>query len=421
MGCSLFACKAFEWFSKYLRHSSGMRHAVIFMAAFCLWTGSPAAPAYANYQGGPVISGPTHVYFIWYGNWTNNTAPSILNTFVNVLAGTTYYNTVATYTQSGSSNASNSIRLSGSTSAGYNWGGAISNGNMQSMITNIINKGIFPLDTNAIYVVLTSADVVVYGPSGAQLCAAANGEAAFHNHFPLNGVQIKYALVMNRTTQACKGPITTFHFPSPNGNPAADDMASLLAHELAEAVTDPLINLSNGWIYAGGEEMADLCAAGSLRQYANLNGYTYFLQPLAPAAASGTPPCVMSTSAFWAPVYRYYNQYAGQHFMTLNYKDPRAVYWWMEGVGFYVLSANNIPGTHPIYNCNYIGGDFVSNSSNCEGQGYIGLLGYLYSSPVAGTFPVYRFVKGTDHLITTSWSEGANAGYTYEFTLGWTY
>jgi hypothetical protein len=44
---------------------------------------------------------------------------------------------------------------------------------------------------------------------------------------------------------------------SPNGNPGADAMASIIAHELEETVTDPLIS---AWYDSSNEENADKCA-----------------------------------------------------------------------------------------------------------------------------------------------------------------
>ncbi|CAI5973223.1 unnamed protein product, partial [Closterium sp. NIES-65] len=45
---------------------------------------------------------------------------------------------------------------------------------------------------------------------------------------------------------------------SPNGNPAIDATVSTIAHEIAEAATDP--DAANGWMDADGEENADKCS-----------------------------------------------------------------------------------------------------------------------------------------------------------------
>jgi hypothetical protein len=46
-------------------------------------------------------------------------------------------------------------------------------------------------------------------------------------------------------------------YVSPNGNVGADGMASIIAHELEEAITDPKLN---AWFDSRGYENADKCA-----------------------------------------------------------------------------------------------------------------------------------------------------------------
>src|SRR5947209_13631091 len=50
-----------------------------------------------EYHGGPVMLGPHNVYFIWYGNWSGDTATTILPDFINGLNGSPYFNTNTTY------------------------------------------------------------------------------------------------------------------------------------------------------------------------------------------------------------------------------------------------------------------------------------------------------------------------------------
>ena len=49
---------------------------------------STAGPILLNYNGGAVILGQTHIYYIWYGDWSvdSNAAP-ILNALANNLVG----------------------------------------------------------------------------------------------------------------------------------------------------------------------------------------------------------------------------------------------------------------------------------------------------------------------------------------------
>jgi hypothetical protein len=119
--------------------------------------------------------------------------------------------------------------------------------------------------------------------------AADDGSGAFctaytgwHYHsdpgFFINGKQIKYAFVGNPDGCSASG----VPGPSPNNNPAADSMASVFAHELAEAATNPL-----GGAFGGpGGEVADMCGSfGSTYTVANgakanmkLGGKDYLIQ-----------------------------------------------------------------------------------------------------------------------------------------------
>src|SRR3974390_2125761 len=51
-----------------------------------------------NYHGGPVLAGTKNVYLIWYGDWSGNTATSIIPTLVGNLNGSPYFNINTTYT-----------------------------------------------------------------------------------------------------------------------------------------------------------------------------------------------------------------------------------------------------------------------------------------------------------------------------------
>jgi hypothetical protein len=60
----------------------------------------PDASRFGNgidYHGGPVILNGTNVYFIWYGNWTGNTAKTILPDLISGLSGSPYFNINTTY------------------------------------------------------------------------------------------------------------------------------------------------------------------------------------------------------------------------------------------------------------------------------------------------------------------------------------
>jgi phosphate-induced protein 1 len=197
------------------------------------------------YHGGPVILGTTNAYYIWYGNWGGNSANTILTDFVGNIGGSPYFNINTTYYNGSNVHVSNSVHYGGSTTdSGSN---ALSDAGIQNVVANAISSGRLPKDTNAVYFVLTSAEVNETSGFCTQYCG-------WHTHGTIGGVDIKYSFVGNpdRCPSACAAQPT-----GPNGNAGADGMASIIAHELEEAVTDPDLN---AWYDRRGYENADKCA-----------------------------------------------------------------------------------------------------------------------------------------------------------------
>ncbi|PWT97838.1 MAG: hypothetical protein C5B51_30485 [Terriglobia bacterium] len=210
-----------------------------------------------QYHGGPIITGTKNVYYIWYGNWTGNTALTILPTLATGLSGSPYFNINTTYTDANAGIVSNSINLAGQMFDNYSHGTALSDSAIQQIVA-----AQNPTDTNGVYFVLTSADV--NETSG--FCTIYCG---WHTHATINGKDIKYAFVGNadRCASACVTPeIRTL---SPNNNVGADGMASVISHELEEAATDPDLN---AWYDRSGAENADKCAWTFGQEYTTGNG-----------------------------------------------------------------------------------------------------------------------------------------------------
>src|SRR5262249_26165402 len=129
------------------------------------------------------------------------------------------------------------------------------------VVSAAITSGGLPKDTKGVYFVLTSADVNATSGFCTQYCG-------WHTHGTIGGVDIKYAFIGNpdRCPSAC-----TNGTPSPNGNPGADGMASIISHELEESVTDPDLN---AWYDSRGAENADKCAWTFGTTYTTSNGGT---------------------------------------------------------------------------------------------------------------------------------------------------
>jgi hypothetical protein len=218
-----------------------------------------------EYNGGPVMLGPHNVYFIWYGNFSGNIALTILPDLIYGFGGSVYFNINTTYGDA-SANIANTASLAGQTFDNYSQGIALNSTTLNNVLLLPFNKGTFPVDPNGIYFVLTSPDVTLTfppAPNGSPqgFCTAFCG---FHTFRTLtNGItstDISVAFVGDPATQCPRGHPGGTCSPqtlSPNGNEGADAMASVMAHELNETVTDPK---GNAWFHTDtAGENGDLC------------------------------------------------------------------------------------------------------------------------------------------------------------------
>ena len=198
------------------------------------------------YHGGPLLLQTPGVYYIWYGNWSGNTALSILPDLATNIGGSPYFNINTTYFDGSNNHVTGFINYLGATTDNYSHGTALSDANIQSIVSLAISSGHLPKDTNAVYFVLTSADVNETSGFCTQYCG-------WHMNGTIAGSDIKYAFVGNpdRCPNACEAQRV-----GPNGNAGADGMASIISHELEEAVTDPDLN---AWYDRRGRENADKC------------------------------------------------------------------------------------------------------------------------------------------------------------------
>jgi hypothetical protein len=211
------------------------------------------------YHGGPVMTATKNLYFIWYGNWSGDTAQSILDDWANNLGGSPYFNMNSTYQQGKffGPKVSNSVALAADLFDNYSHGTSLSDSAIQAIVA-----AQNPTDTNGLYFVLTSSDV--NETSG--FCTAYCG---WHTHGIINGKDIKYSFVGNpaRCPTDCVTP--EMRSLSPNNNVGADGMANIMAHELSEAATDPDLN---AWYDNSGAENGDKCAWQFGTEFAAPNG-----------------------------------------------------------------------------------------------------------------------------------------------------
>lgn len=211
--------------------------------------GAPTGSSGIVYHGGPLLNSTsgTNVYYIWYGNWAGNTATTILEDLARNIAPSPYFNINTTYYDGTGKKVTNAVNYLGSTTDAYSHGTALTDAAIQGVVSDAVSSGRLPKDTNAVYFVLTSQDVNATSGFCTQYCG-------WHTKGTIAGSILQYSFVGNpdRCPASCNAQTT-----GPNGNAGADGMASIIAHELEEAVTDPQLN---AWYDRRGMENADKCA-----------------------------------------------------------------------------------------------------------------------------------------------------------------
>src|SRR3954454_10802728 len=187
-----------------------------------------------SYHGGPLILGTTNVYYIWYGDWSKDTAaPPILTDLASNIGGSPYFNINTSYYNGSNTHVTNAVHFAGSTTDNYSQGPVLTDPTVQSVVQNAISTGKLPLDTNAVYFVLTSPDVHEATGFGFVYCG-------WHTNGTINGADIKWSFVGDPATYwmtACADQAS-----APTGAGGGDAMASVASPELEEAVTDPDLN-----------------------------------------------------------------------------------------------------------------------------------------------------------------------------------
>jgi len=158
---------------------------------------------------------------------------------------------------------------------------------VSDVVDHVLSTHALVTDSNGVYVVLTSSDVTV-ADFLTLLCA-------YHGAYVSGQTTVKYAFIgdASKHLASCSPQPTN----SPNNNPAADAMVSVIAHEVVEAVSDPE-GLS--WFDQAGYENADKCAwtYGAASKTANgsfanmtIGNRQYLVQQ---NAAANTNTCVLS-------------------------------------------------------------------------------------------------------------------------------
>jgi len=213
-------------------------------------TGSVVQGNGISYHNGPVMHSGVNIYYIWYGDWSqDSTANAILTDYARYVGGSPYFNINTTYgdTTGNVPNTPTTIKYAGSVSDSGSLGTSLSDSSIWTLVSNALKT--LPVEPNGVYFVLTAPYVAETSGFLSQYCGWHTA-----NYYGSNSTPIKYAFVGNAAASlgSCSVQST-----GPNGDAQADAMVSVIAHELEEAASDPLLN---AWYDSTGAENADKCA-----------------------------------------------------------------------------------------------------------------------------------------------------------------
>ncbi|KAK4258043.1 hypothetical protein QN277_007553 [Acacia crassicarpa] len=228
-----------------------------------------------RYHMGPVLSSPINVYLIWYGKWAQPQKLLIKDFLLSISTPNApspsiadWWRTVSLYTDQTGANISRTLTIAGEYSdVRYSHGNQLTRLSVQEVIASAVRSAPLPVDhRKGIYLILTSEDVTMQ-----DFCRAVCG---FHYFtFPsMVGYTLPYAWIGNSGKQCPEVCAYPFAIPGymagggpgaltpPNSDIGVDGMISVIAHELAELSSNPLVN---AW-YAGEDptaptEIGDLC------------------------------------------------------------------------------------------------------------------------------------------------------------------
>jgi hypothetical protein len=218
---------------------------------------TPAGAVGIGYSGGRVMLGTPELYIIWYGNWANNTARTIIPEYLSHLGNSPYLLINQQYCDSQGGCVSGNVHYAASTDDNYSQGTSLGDTGVEAIVDAALARNALPKNENAIYLVLTSADV-----SEGAFCS---GYCGWHTNGQIQNADIKYAF-LGDPGQCGSG--CGVNSPSPNNNGSADSLVSTISHEVEESLTDPDLD---AWGDQNGEN-ADKCAWTFGATYTTSNG-----------------------------------------------------------------------------------------------------------------------------------------------------
>lgn len=143
------------------------------------------------------------------------------------------------------------------------------------------------------------------------------------------------------------------------------------------------------------------------------------------AACSGN----LSGSAGRTAIHRLFSQPLGDHLYGQDPNEGAQAGYVLEGRDYFYLTSTPAAGQVPLYRCHTLETQdhFLSTAPDCEGAAKLGRQGYIATSQVVGTIPLYRLYRNatTNTFYTLDAGEADQAvalyGYTHQGVTGYVY
>jgi len=78
------------------------------------------------------------VYYIWYGNWTGNTATTILADLARNIGGSPYFSINTSYYDTTKKHVLNAVNFAGSTTDNYSQGKSLTGAQVQTIVNSAL-------------------------------------------------------------------------------------------------------------------------------------------------------------------------------------------------------------------------------------------------------------------------------------------
>jgi len=230
------------------------------------------------YHNGPVLTGASDIYLIWYGCWSASCGNTdsvqtqfILSDFVSSLGSTPYFQINSTYPNTSGDAPSGGLLFGGAAIDPFqSHGFELTETDVEGIISDQVLAGVLPLDPAGVYLVLASPNV---SAQALGFCTAVN-TPPHHGIGEVLGTTFRYGFVGDPkrcpTLEAAQFVDANGSLlPTPNSNLAGDSMAAKIAHVLSTIVTDPF---GGAWYDRYGFENADKCQGTFGQTYTTANG-----------------------------------------------------------------------------------------------------------------------------------------------------